>query len=140
MKLKANHVSKEIWDIISQKAHTGLFGNLYSEDFKKYDFTILVTNEDDEQVCYSMVKEIDAESAFLTFGGTFEPFRGKNLTVECLKKISESLLAKYKYLGFCCRANNAPMVKVGLDCGYKIIGLLEIYGLPNLEFLLERGE
>lgn len=140
MNLSVSIIDKEVWKIVAKEMHEELFGTEEYKDWKDYDFAVLAENDKKEKVCFTLVKEVDAETAFLTFGGTPKKFRGQKLTDMCLKKISEKLMEKYVYIGFCCRYENNPMIKVGLDCGYKIIGMLSMYGLPHLEFLIKKGD
>ena len=137
MNLSAKIVEKAEWESIESFAHEELFGKEYLDLYKDYNFAVLVSGGAD-MVCYATIKELDADTAFLNFGGTFKKYQSQYLTSECLKKIKDTLTKKYKYVGFCCRTKNIAMIKVGLNNGFNIIGMKLVLGLPNLEFLLER--
>lgn len=137
MKLLASVITKEQWKAVERESHADLFGDEYGELFKEYNFVVLVTLGPD-MVCYATIKELDGDTAFLNFGGTFRRYRGQNLTSQCLEKILACLKPQYKYIGFCCRTKNIAMIKVGLNNGFQMIGMKLILGLPNIEFLFER--
>lgn len=139
MKLSGDIYSKEYWEMYAATANKELFGDMYPDEvYKDYDFVVLVTNEDKDKVCYSTVKELDKETVYLNFGGTFSKFRGKGLTNECFNKIVSCLKDKYKRLGLTCRTKNIPMIKVGLNEGFEIVGMRMVYGFVNLELLYEK--
>lgn len=141
MNLSASIETKEYWDHFVMDASEDLFGELFPKEvYKDYDFVVLIQNEDKEHVCYSTIKEVDAETAYLNFGGTFSKFRGKGLTRECFNKIVGILKSKYPRLGMTCRTQNTPMVKLGLGEGFMIIGMRMVYGFVNIELLYEGGK
>lgn len=139
MKLQASVVPKEQWKKIEDAAHADLFGEWHMDEARNYDFTVLVNTESGENFSYGLVKEMDAETAYLTFGGMFSQFKGQGTGYQGMREIVSVLKEKYKRVGFACRVKNVGMIKLGLNEGFEIIGLRMIYGFLNVEFLLEKG-
>lgn len=139
MNLSTRFVEKKVWDMQAEQAHVEAFGDLGIEHYLNYKFVVLVENEDKQQMAYTMIKETDKESAYITFGGTFKPYRSGGSGYACFKEIVSSLLMRYKRVGFACRTKNHPMIKLGLNEQFEIVGMRMFYGFPYLEFLKERG-
>lgn len=139
MRLNTEIFRKAYWQEYEEAAHRELFGEDYIEEAKDYDLVILVTTEDGEKFFYSTVKELDSQSAYMNFGGMFKLFRGKGGGQRGFHEVVCCLKERYKRIGFTCRTKNFPMIKLGLNEGFVIIGMRLVYGFPNLEFLLERG-
>lgn len=139
MNLSTRVVSKKEWDLFALEVHKELFGEFGLDHFRSYDFTILVEHENGDKVAYVNIKELDAESAYVTFGGLFKEYRGYGVGFKSLNLAVDELLKKYLRVGFACRTKNFAMIKMGISKGFEIIGLKKMYGFNYLEFTLERG-
>lgn len=140
MKLQANVLSKIEWKWIEKAVHEDIFGDDYKGVHLDYNYAVLVLTEDGERFSYSLVKELDRDTAYLPYGGMFKMFRGYNGGYRGFHEIIEKLKKSYTRIGFATRTTNIPMIKLGLNEGFIIIGLRKVFGLPNVEFLLERGK
>lgn len=139
MKLKAEVIEKTKWDQMCESYLKDSFGTLVNEDYENYSFCILVKTEGDTPHTYAMVRELDSETAYLTFGGVTKDFRGQGDSYFAFTEIVSLLNKMYLRVGFSCRSNNTGMIKVGLNEGFEITGMQTVYGFPHLLFLLERG-
>lgn len=136
---KAEIISKISWEPLRDKVHQDCFGKDFLDDYKAYHFVVAVKDEAGEIVSYTQVKELDGESAYMTFGGTVAKHRNQGSGYKNFGAMVNVLKQKYKFVGVTTKTTNVGMIKLALNAGFLIIGMRLINGIPNLEFLLERG-
>lgn len=130
MNLRAEIIQKEDW--INLPPHL-------VEDQKDYNFVVLISQESSgEWVGYTKVKELDSETALLTFFKLFGDFRSQGLGVKLMQHIIDSLFPMYKRIGYSCSTKNIAAIKIGFEHDFEIIGMRLIDGVRSLELLLER--
>lgn len=139
MKFETELIEKFSWETCREQFHKDIFGDDFKDQNREYDFT-LVVKLDGVNVSYTQVKELDRDTAYMTFGGVFPEFRSKGIGYDNFQAMVDVLTAKYKMIGIATRTNNIGMIKLCFNSKFEIIGLRLINGLPSLEFLLERGK
>lgn len=132
--MSARRVEFEEWEPIAQISHMDCFGDEFLDYAKKFDYVVLV-EDGDIRLGYSTVKELDSESAYLVFGGVFSHWRNKKVGV--FKEIVEFLKPKYKRIGFATKTKNFPMIKLGINENFELVGMKKFNKIPYGEFLLE---
>lgn len=137
--MEAEIIPKVDWEHIREAIHHDVFGNEFLDEYHAYHFVVAVTDKDNQLVSYSQVKELDGESAYMTFGGTVSKHRNQGSGYVNFGAMVDMLKGKYKYVGVTTKTTNIGMIKLALNAGFVIIGMRSINGIPNLEFLIERG-
>lgn len=140
MTLMTSIWSKEQWDELAYVMHSEVFGNEIPEQAVSYDFVLLVSNLDGQKVAYSMIKELDGETAYMTFGGVFPAFKAKGIGYLSFHEMVKTLLGRYKRVGLATSTKNTPMIKLGLNEEFEIIGMRLVNGVKHIELLLEGGK
>lgn len=137
MLFRAEILSKESWIGVWESYHKDGFGEHAIQDGQTCTYPIILKSGDDELVAYATVKELDAETANINFGCVFSKYRKLGFGYEVFKEIVKEIENKYKRITFICRTKNVPMIKLGLNEGFEIIGIRKIYNLPHIEFMKE---
>jgi hypothetical protein len=103
------------------------------------DFALLV-DDIDEQVpmAYVTCQELDAETLYWQYGGSFPGTRDTVLSAKCFDLfMSWAKDIGYRRVGFRVENTNYPMLKLAMRGGFKIVGLRAFHNYVLLEHLKE---
>lgn len=136
MNIETVLVPKEEWKIVAGLVHKEVFGTEFEEEYLSYDLAILV-KKDGENLCYGTLEELDKETAHINFGGIFNKFKTQKFGYIGFHEMVIKLKNNYKRIGFSTKTKNLSMIKLGINEGFEIVGIRKVYGITNLDFLLE---
>lgn len=131
--------TKDDWRETAPLAHICVFDKVIGPDLERVDFALVVGDKQTPHG-YITVKEHDGQTAYLQRGGLFEQVRGKGLSepqfLECLDWFWGRGFTK---VFFNVKNDNIPMIKLGLNTGFKISGMRQFKQELLLEMMIERS-
>jgi hypothetical protein len=137
-KVKVCQVKKEDWNSLAERAHLIVFNEIKKPDLDRIDFALMVQTDSGVPMQYATCRELDAESLYFQYGGSFPGTKGTLKSIRCLEKIIEwAEFAGYRRISFLVENTNEAMLKLSLRCGFLIVGLRTFKGLILLEHLKE---
>lgn len=134
--IKISVLPKHEWDEYAENAHLICFGEHREKSFNRYDFAVVAENEDGVPLAYSTVRENDAESAYMQYGGAFPSSKGTILSFKGYVEIVNYLKKRYKNINTLIENKNTPMLKFAMSVGFRIIGIRNFKNEIYLEHLL----
>jgi RimJ/RimL family protein N-acetyltransferase len=121
----------------SENAHLIAFGKHKPAHLERIDFA-LIGAEGDTAGGYVTVREHDAESVYISYGGAFPPAMGSPLSLRgCLAFVKWFKDFGYKRATCLVANDNVPMLKMALAVGFRTIGVRLFNGKIYVEHLLE---
>jgi hypothetical protein len=117
-----NVYTSQEWQAYSESAHLICFNQTGREKLERCDLALMVV-DGDVPLMYATIKEHDALSAHLSFGGAFPSCRGTTKSVKAYDLIMEYLKKNYEYVTMFVKNTNTPMLKFGLRAGFIITGI-----------------
>lgn len=131
-------LTKEQWALLSEKAHLVVFNENKPVAMERIDYALLAEGEDGLPESYATCREIDAETVYWQYGGSFPGTRG---TINSLRNFNGFIrYAKefgYKRICYYVENTNAPMLKLAAKTGFLITGVRNYKGHVLVEHLLE---
>jgi len=136
--MKVVKISKDDWGKLSKEAHLITFGEDKKPDAERIDFTLAVESFGGVPMAYATCKELDSESLYWQYGGSFPDTKGTVHSFRAMKELLKWVkTAGYVRLGFYVENDNAPMLKLALKTGFKIMGVRYFRDSILLEHRLE---
>lgn len=136
--MRVVQVTKEKWHELSEKAHLIVFNEIRKPDQERIDFALVVESSSGVPMQYATCRELDSESLYLQYGGSFPGTKGSPQSLRCMEKILEwSLFAGYKRISFLVENTNQAMMKLAMHTGFIITGVRNFRGLILLEHVKE---
>ena len=131
-------IHKNDWAEVAENAHLIVFHEVKKPEMDRIDFTLVVESEHGIMLQYGACRELDAESLYYQYGGSFPGTKG---TIKSHRAF-EALLTwarenGYKRVSFLVENTNTPMLKLALATGFLITGIRHFHGLILLEHLKE---
>lgn len=116
--------SPEKWVELSERAHLIVFNETKKPDQERIDFALLVESSQGLPMQYCTCRELDKESLYIQYGGSFPGTKGTPQSLRCFQKILEwaEHYAAYKRISFLVENTNEAMLKMGMHCGFLITG------------------
>lgn len=131
-------ISKEEWkEKYAEKTHTEVFNTPWTKDFERLDFALL-TFEGDSKVQFATVRELDKETAYIQYGGSFPDYRGSINSWKSFGVVLDYLDKDYKGVGFLTENTNFPMLKFAIKKEFAIVGVRVVNGRIYLEHFKRR--
>jgi hypothetical protein len=131
-------IGKEDWVEIAEKAHLIVFNEVKKPEMDRIDFALLVENDGGIPMQYATCKELDAESLYFQYGGSFPGTKGSPKSLHCMERILDwAEFAGYRRIAFLVENTNEPMLKLALRCGFLITGIRNFKGSILLEHTRE---
>lgn len=121
MKIEVKKISKEEWKVLAVNAHLAVFNEEWTADKERIDFALLTVDEDGKVIQYATIREMDSESSYLQYGGSFPDYRGKVQSVHSFKSILDWLFLEYKNVSFFTENTNWPMLKFAIREKFRVI-------------------
>lgn len=132
-------ISKEIWaEKFAEEAHLAVFKEVWPRDFERIDYALVTVDEADKLVQYVTIREMDKESCYLQYGGSFEDFRNSIKSWRSYEVILDYLGKEYKNVGFLIENSNFPMLKFAIKKEFVVCGLRHVNGKLFLEHFKRR--
>jgi len=117
-------IPKDAWDEISSKAHLVVFNEAKRAGVERIDFALMVESKAEIPMQYATCRELDGESLYLQYGGSFPGTKGTVASVRCLEAILEWIKESgYKRVSFLVENCNQAMLKMAMRCGFLIVGV-----------------
>lgn len=136
--MRVIQISKEKWAELAEKAHLIVFNETKKPDMDRIDFTLLVESGSGIPMQYATCRELDKESLYFQYGGSFPGTKGTINSVRCMEKIIEwAEFAGYKRISFLIENTNEAMLKLAIRTGFLITGIRNFKGLILVEHLKE---
>lgn len=114
-------INSSDWAESSEYAHITCFNEKRPAEMERIDFALLAIDEKPQAYC--TVRELDSESAYWQFGGSFPEARD---TIKSFKAYSMfrnwMKEAGYKRISTYVKNDNIVMLKMAFKIGYRIIG------------------
>lgn len=130
-------LSKSEWVSMASDVHLICFNEQIVPDFNNITFALLNV-EDKKPQTYCTVRELDKESCYWQYGGSFPGTKGTTKTFSNMRRNIEKCLQEgYKRISFYVENDNMVMLKMALKHGFKIIGTRMFKGSVLVEFLYE---
>ncbi len=121
-------------------AHVISFACRRPGDMDRISFA-LIGGEEKTPHYFVTVRELDSESVYIQHGGLFPLIKGQGKGSACFSEIVAWLWGRgYKRINFLTENTNTPMIKLGLNNSFKVVGMRVFEKELLLEMLLERGE
>lgn len=136
--MKVVEIQKEEWALLSEKAHLIVFHEAKMATTDRIDFALLTENAKGEPMNYVTCRELDAESLYWQYGGSFPGTKDTVLSLRATQALIEFCKnAGYKRIAFYVENTNQAMLKMAMKCGFFITGVRNFKGSILLEHLLE---
>lgn len=137
MNLAIKRLWPEEWAQFSEAAHSVTFGEFRPGSKDRVDFALLAVDEHDVPIGYVTIKELDAETAYWQFGGSFPSYRATASVWHAYKAAADWNAKHYKRVLTFIENNNTPMLKFAMKLGFRVIGIRNFKSRILLEHLLE---
>lgn len=136
-KIEVKKLSPSEWAILSRNAHLLVFNEVRESDMDRISFA-LMCEEDGLPLAYATIRELDKESVYWQYGGSFPSAKNTVKSVTCYRKVAEWCKdAGYKRVTTYVENTNTTMLKMALSVGFKAIGIRNFKQTILLELLLE---
>ncbi len=138
--MRVVQIAKEKWSELAEKAHLIVFNEIKKPEQDRIDFALLVESGSGVPLQFATCRELDAESLYIQYGGSFPGTKGSLNSLRAFDKILEwAEFAGYRRLSFLVENTNEAMLKLALHTGFLITGIRHFKGLILLEHLKEFG-
>lgn len=138
MFLDVKRIEKDEWYAMAGSAHEIVFQETWSADKERIDYTLLTVDPKNVLVQYATIKEVDSESAYIQYGGSFPHYKGTATALHSFKAMLDYLFKRYKRVSFLTQNKNFPMLKFAIHEKFYIVGARMFNGGLYLEHLRER--
>ena len=138
MVLNVKRIEKQDWYALAGPAHESVFNETWSADNERIDYTLLTVDEKNVLVQYATIREVDAETGYIQYGGSFPSYKGTTTAFESFRAILGYLYGQYRYVSFLTENTNFPMLKFAIKEKFYIVGMRNFKGHIMLEHLKER--
>ncbi len=136
--MRVIQVSKDKWTELSEKAHLIVFNEVKKPELERIDYALMVESNSGIPLQYATCRELDAESLYLQYGGSFPGTKGSVSSLRCFEKLLEwAEFAGFRRVSFLVENTNEAMLKLAMRCGFLIVGIRNFKGLILLEHAKE---
>ena len=136
--MKVVEIQKDDWMLLSEKAHLIVFNEAKMAATDRIDFALVTENSRGELMNYVTCRELDSESLYWQYGGSFPGTKGSILSLRAVQALLEYCKsAGYARVGFFVENTNSAMLKMAMKCGFLITGVRNFKGIILLEHYLE---
>lgn len=130
--------SPDDWKKYSRESHLLAFNEDRSPEMERIDYAMIV-GDGNVPWGYITVREIDAESAYVSYGGSFPGTKGTTKAVSGYRELFDYLASKYDRATTLIENTNRPMLKMAMQFGWLIKGIRYFKGSILLEHQIEFG-
>lgn len=127
-------VSPKDWKEMAEHAHLAVFGEGWDKELERIDFALVtVLKRTNTIISYLTAQVVDADTAYLQYGGAFESYKGTAIVFISFSKMIESLKNEYKKITTLVDNNNYPMLKFYMKENFLTTGIRYFKGHTYLE-------
>lgn len=131
------NISPVEWKGLAEDAHLVCFGERRDASLDRIDFA-LMTTDGEKPIAYMTCKELDGETVYLQYGGSFPESQGTTASFRSYMDMLGHLKSRgYKRAGTYIENTNRSMLKFALKAGWTITGLRTFEGAVLLEHQLK---
>lgn len=131
-------LNKEDWMVLSDKAHLVVFNETRKPEMERIDFALMVESNAGIPMQYATCRELDSESLYFQYGGSFPGTKGTIKSIQCMELILDwAEFAGYRRIAFLVENTNQAMLKLALRCGFLITGIRNFKGMILVEHTKE---
>lgn len=120
MELKV--LSSDEWSVFAEAAHLAVFGEHRPSSMNRIDFA-LVSEKDGVPMSYTTIREVDSESVYMNYGGSFPSAKGTIYSMKSYIAFIDFLKSKYQNITTLIENTNTPMLKFAMKAGLVVIGV-----------------
>lgn len=131
-------LSPKEWQKYAEDAHLIVFNEKRPETMNRIDFA-MITSIDGVIQTYMTAREMDDESVYMQYGGSFPSAIGTIKSFRSYEMILCELSQRYKRVTTLIENENTSMLKFAMRIGLRIIGIRNFQGKIYLEHLIEFG-
>lgn len=135
--IKIDQLSRAQWQELEKDAHGSVFGEVVPDNLTRVDFAMLAANELNQPILYATCRELDAESLYWQYGGSFPRFRGQKVVYTAFCEMISWTKKYYKRLSFLVENDNKAMLRLAMGGDFKIVGVRNFKNKVLLEHALE---
>ncbi len=136
--MRIEKLTPQQWSYLSETAHLTVFGKLKPATFDRIDYALLVVDAEKKPLSYLTARELDHESVYWQFGGSFPETIGTTASLTNFRAcIGYTKELGMKRISFLVENDNTAMLKLAMREGFKIVGIRNFKGTVLLEHLLE---
>lgn len=140
MNIEIFKLSKEQWSDISEKCHAATFKESKPKEWDRVDFALMaVDQEKNLMVGYMTIRELDHESIYWQYGGSFPEYRNTLIAARTYALFIKWCSEHYKRISTLIENTNKPMLKLAAHNGLQIFGIRNFKGKVLLEHGIEFG-
>jgi hypothetical protein len=136
--MKVVKIASEKWAELSEKAHLIVFNEIKKPEMERIDFALLVESSGGMPLQYATCRELDSESLYFQYGGSFPGTKGSPQSLRCMEKLLEwAEFAGFRRIAFLVENTNQAMLKLAMRCDFLITGMRNHKGIILLEHVKE---
>lgn len=119
--ITVKQISRFDWHALAANAHLAVFNENWTPEKERIDFTLLTVDEDNKMIQYATIREMDWESSYIQYGGSFPDYRGSINSVKSFRAILDWLFERYINVSFFTENTNWPMLKFAIREKFSVI-------------------
>ena len=136
--MKVQKIHKDDWATAAADAHLIVFSEKKKPEMDRIDFALVVESEHEIPLQYATCRELNAESLYLQYGGSFPGTKGTIKSHRCFEEMHTwAREQSYKRVSFLVENSNLAMLKLALTAGFLITGVRNHQGGILLEHVKE---
>lgn len=130
------YFTREDWMQYSENAHKIAFKEKKDPSLDRIDFALMAV-DGKNPMGYITCRELDADTLYWQFGGTFPGTKGTLASWQVLKTFIEFCRSRYKRITVAIENTNLVMLRMAMKAGFIINGLRYYAGSLLVEHVLE---
>jgi hypothetical protein len=131
-------LSADEWFQYAADAHLSVFNEIRPPDMNRIDFALMVVDNDVPQT-FATCRELDSETVYLQYGGSFPETIGTVKSFRCYEMTLLDLSKIYRRCSTLIENKNKAMLKFAMKVGFEIIGLRVFENKIYLEHFIDFG-
>lgn len=135
--MRIHKLSPQEWSIFSEQAHLLAFDEIRPFLSERIDYALLATSDENKPMGYVTVRELDDESVYWQFGGSFPETRGSMACLKGYRAFLDWHKERYARVATLIENTNIPMLKMAMKVGFLIVGVKNVQGKVLLEHSIE---
>lgn len=121
--IEVKRIEPPEWKLLSRDAHVSVFREDWDADKDRIDYALLTVDGKNELIQFATIRELDAESAYIQYGGSFPNYRGTATSHRSFQAILRWLDERYKNVSFLTENTNFAMLKFAIKERFVVIGV-----------------
>lgn len=138
MKIDVKAINKQDWRTLAVGAHLAVFNETWTPDRERIDFALLTVDEENKMIMYATIREMDSQSAYIQYGGSFPDYRGSVHSIDSFRAILKWLFDHYVNVSFFTENTNWAMLKFAIREKFRVICTRTFDGHVMLEHYKKR--